>query len=260
MQAAPAALRLFEAHWSHLVHALNRFLDQLTQKISQVMSWEPVCARLQRVTQADDLNRQMAKLQMMMGGQISKTTGLATVGLDHIEELRKQLEEQRLEAEAVQEQQEEMEAAAQMDQMAMPQPPMPPGAARRECRNFRMPGQCPAAACPRPAAIERWQRAGGAAGYTYGADGRHASLHGSDGTMPTDSPEQLQTKAQTIADQVEAMPETQKDSFLINLKREDSTLHALVKSILEDNRRRREIDGRAMIEQQMGKQSRAILL
>ncbi|NDD53126.1 hypothetical protein EBZ39_04465 [bacterium] len=81
LQAAPAALRLFEANWNHLPHNLNRFLKNLADTIAKTMSWEPASVKLTRVTHADDLNRQMAKLQLMQGAQISKTTGLASVGL-----------------------------------------------------------------------------------------------------------------------------------------------------------------------------------
>ncbi|NJN40213.1 MAG: hypothetical protein HC807_04250 [Gammaproteobacteria bacterium] len=45
------------------------------------MSWEPVVATLEPPRHADDISRQMAKLQLMMGGQISRTTGLASVPL-----------------------------------------------------------------------------------------------------------------------------------------------------------------------------------
>ena len=44
LQSAPAALRLFEANWSHLCHNLNRFLAKLVKQVGILMSWEPVTA------------------------------------------------------------------------------------------------------------------------------------------------------------------------------------------------------------------------
>ena len=265
MQTAPAALRLFEANWSHLVHRLNRFLNKTVEKISQLMSWEPVQARLQRVTHADDLNRQMAKMQLMMGGQISRTTGLATVGLDFNEEERRKLEEERISAEAAQDMQEEMDQAAQMDEMAAPQDPAAMG--------MGMPGAMPPGGAP-------------PAGAAPGGEAMMPTMQGMPGAMPGGgmppvdpasgaaaqfaaqqplqpnvpiTPEEMMSRAQTLAQQAMAMPESQKDSFLINLKRQDPTMHSLVKSLLEDMRRENELQGRQMIEQQMyGKQARAI--
>jgi hypothetical protein len=253
IQSAPAALRLFEANWSHLVHHLNRFLNKLCEKVSQLMSWEPVSARLQRVTHADDLNRQMAKLQLMMGGQISRTTGLQTVGLEFTEEERRKLEEERLSAEETAGMQEELEQAAQMDEMAMPQPQMgamPPGgdpAAGGQMPMMQgMPGAMPGGGMPAPAA--------------GGVVGAPQAFGAAMGSQPTDTPEALEAKARTLAQQAMALPEGQKDSFLIQLKKDDSTLHALVTSLLEEMRRDAQQRGGDMVmAQEYGKQAAAML-
>jgi hypothetical protein len=261
MQVAPAALRLFEANWSHLVHHLNRFLNQVCEKTSQLMSWEPVSARLQRVTHADDLNRQMAKLQMMMGGQISRTTGLKTVGLEFAEEERRKLEEERMSAEQTAQMQEEMEQAAQMDEMAMPQPQagaMPPGgdpaAAGGAMPQMQgMPGAMPGGGMPPPQPM-------GPMGQPMGPMGAAQGFGADMGSQPTDTPEALQTKAQAIAQQLMAMPSSQKDSALIQLKKEDSVLHALVKSQLDEMNRDAELRGRDMVlAQEYGKQAGQML-
>jgi len=253
IQAAPAALRLFEANWSHLVHHLNRFLNRLCEKVSQLMSWEPVSARLQRVTHADDLNRQMAKLQLMMGGQISRTTGLATVGLEFPEEERRKIEEERISAEEAAAGQEALEQSALMDEMAMPQAAAPPagapgggggGGQAQQMPQFQgMPGTMPGGGMP---AVAPQSPAGGAA-QAFGA---------AVGSQPTDTPEALQAKAEQLAQQAMAMPEGQKDSFLIQLKKEDSVLHALVSSILEDLRRdAKQRGGDMLMAQEFGKRA-----
>jgi len=273
VQSAPAALRLFEANWSHLVHNLNRFLNKLVDKIAQVMSWEPVNARLQRVTHADDLNRQMAKMQLMMGGQISRTTGLATVGVDFAEEERRKLEEERITAEATQDMQEEMEQAAMMDEMAIPQDPMaaggmPPGGApppggdpaaaagggaAQMPMMQGMPGAMPGGGVPAGGAPQMGMM--GAPAGPYGAMQSFMAGQPLIPNKPT-APEEMNTMASTLAAQAMQMPESQKDSFLIQLKREDPTIHALVKSQLEEMRRDAQLRGGEMVmQQEYGKQA-----
>lgn len=73
------------------------------------------------------------------------------------------------------------------------------------------------------------------------------------------TPEEMQAKAQAKAQELMMMPDTQRTSALIQLKKEDPTLHALVSSLLDDMRRDAEMRGRQLIEQQeYGKQARAI--
>ncbi len=55
LQAAPVALRVFESHWSHLVHALNRILRFLARRIHETLGWELVTKELDRVSIADDI-------------------------------------------------------------------------------------------------------------------------------------------------------------------------------------------------------------
>ena len=61
------------------------------------------------------------------------------------------------------------------------------------------------------------------------------------------TPEDLQQQAQLIANQLLSMPESIKDSELIKLKRADSTMHALVTSIIDDIRQQARSQGGAMV-------------
>jgi len=248
MQAAPAALRLFEANWGHLPHNLNRFLADLAAGISRVMSWDPVGARLMRVTHADDLNRQMAKLQLMSNAAISKTTGLKSIGLDYEEEQKQILEEERIYAEEQAKMQEEMEQAQQMQTLAM-QAEMMQGAGNVGASATGMPPGAEGAMPP-------------------GAEGAMPPP-GAEGAMPPPgpppspvdqfmmqrantpnvprTPEELQGQAQLLANQLLSLPESQKDSELIKLKRSDPTIHALVRSIIDDIRQQARTQGGAMV-------------
>jgi hypothetical protein len=250
LQAAPAALRLFEANWGHLPHNLNLFLNNLAETISRAMSWEPAAVKLQRVTHADDLNRQMAKLQLMQGAQISKTTGLASVGLDYEEETKRMLEEERIYAEEQRRMQEEMQQAEQMQALSQPADMMA-GVGNAGAGATGMPQD--------PAAAAGGAPPGGGPAPTGGAPAMP-------GTQPSAvdqfimqrqnspnipiTPEEMQAQAQLIANQLLSMPESLKDSELIKLKRGDHMMHALVTSIMDDIRQQARAQGGAMLMQQ----------
>ncbi len=232
LQAAPAALRLFEANWSHLPHNLNRFLTDLVGTLSRVMSWEPVSAKLVRVTHADDLNRQMAKLQLMQGQQISKSTGLGSVGLNYEEEMKRMLEEERIYAEEQARMQEEMAQSQQMQAMSQP-PEMIAGVGDTGSGATGTPpapaGAAPAAGGMPPSPVDQF-----------------ISQRQNAPNVPR-TPEELQQQAQLIANQLLSMPESLKDSELIKLKRTDQTMHALVTSIIDDIRQQARSQGGAMV-------------
>jgi hypothetical protein len=246
LQAAPVALRLFEATHSSVPHNLNGFLRFIMKRTSEILGWEPVTVKLGRVTHADDLNRQQAKLQLMMGGQVSQTTGLKSIGLDFHDETQRQMDDQRYQAEQQAKLTKEMDQAATMEQM----------------------NQAPGAGAPGQ------QQAGGQRGGQQGgqpAQGGDPSQQGAMGqaaqsvtaNLPANpnekvSPEELQERAQYVASQLMGMPESQKDSELRKLKTIDPTLHALVRSIMQDMRRQAQTQGGAqMLSQQFGKQSSA---
>lgn len=235
LQAAPAALRLFEANWSHLPHNLNLFLSDLVSSVSRVMSWEPVGAKLQRVTHADDLNRQMAKLQLMQGQQISKSTGLSSVGLDYRDEIKQMLEEEKIYAEEQERMQAEMQQAQQMKDMSQA-PDMAAGVGDTGAGATGMPqGGAPGAA-----------PAGGMPGQAPSPVDQFLAQRQNSPNVPR-TPEDLQQQAQLIANQLLSMPESVKDSELIKLKRSDSTMHALVTSIIDDIRQQARSQGGAML-------------
>ena len=245
-QAAPAALRLFEANWSHLPHNLNIFLTDLVNNIARVMSWSPVNAKLVRVTHADDLNRQMAKLQLMQGQQISQSTGLKSVGLDYEEEIKRMLEEQRIYAEEQSRMQEEMEQSQQMKAMSQ-SPDMMMGAGNTGASATGMP--------PPQGGGDPSQ--GGGAPPPEGAPmgpppspvDQFLSQRQNAPNVPR-TPEDLQSQAQLIANQLLSMPEQQKDAELTKLKNADPTMHALVTSMIDDIREQARSEGGQMVMQQ----------
>lgn len=242
LQAAPPALRLFEANWAHLPHNLNRFLSGLCENISRTMSWDQVNAKLARVTHADDLNRQMAKLQLMQGAQISKTTGLASVGLDYEEETKRMLDEERIYSEEQQRMQTEMQQAQQMQAMSQPASMMAgvgdPGAS---ATGMPQGGGAP----PQGAPAGGGQPAMPGPGQPSAVD-QFLSQRQNSPNVPR-TPEELQSQAQLIANQLLSMPESLKDAELIKLKRGDNMMHALVTSIMDDIRQQARAQGGAQV-------------
>ena len=245
MQAAPAALRVFEANWAHLPHNLNRFLAHITKTVAAVKSWEPARITLMRVTHADDLNRQMAKLQLMMGQQISKSTGLKSVGLDYSEETKRMLEEEKLYAEEQTRMQREMEQAQQMDTLSqsadmmggMGNPGagatgMPGGQPQGAPQQGGQPQGVPPQPGPPPDPVDQFM------------------MQRQNSPNVPRTPEDFQAQAQLLAQQILALPESQKDSQLIKLKKADPTMHALVRSIINDIRQQAQTQGGAMLMQQ----------
>jgi hypothetical protein len=239
MQTAMPMMRMFEAYWAQLTHYLNQFLSKLVEKIAQLMSWEPVTCKLQRTKHADDLNRQMAQLQLMMGGQISKTTGLKALDMEFLEEVRRKLQEQKLEQEETQKIQKQMEQASVQDEMAQG------GGQQQQQQGMQQPGM-------QPGMDPSQQQQMGPMGQPMGPGGAaqgFAAMQPTPPNQPT-TPEEMQNKAQTIAEQAMMMPESQKDSFLIQLKKTDPTMSSLVRSILEGMRRDAARQGQDMVMQQ----------
>lgn len=262
LQAAPASLRLFEASMSSLPRNFNRLLRFLVQRISHFMSWESVSVKVSRVTHADDLQRQQTKLQLMMGGQVSPSTGLRSVGLDYREEIRRTLDDQRFAAEQQAEVESEMQRTGQMmsfvppaGSAAMMPPPGAPGA--------MPPGAMPPGGMPPGAAPQGGMPPGGMppGGMPPGAAPNPAMAAYQDifaqyippPNAPV-TPEEMDMRAQQLATQILGMPESQKDSTLIQLRKRSPVFHAVVSQKIEDMRRQARMQGGAMLlSQQFGR-------
>lgn len=66
------------------------------------------------------------------------------------------------------------------------------------------------------------------------------------------TPQEMMQKAQALAQQILTLPESQKDSELVALKKAQPTLHALVKSNIESMRQQARTAGGAMLMAQQG--------
>lgn len=235
LQVAPVSLRLFEATFHHLVHGNNDFLRWVVAQVAQIMSWELVAARMKRVTHADDFQKQMAQLQLMMGQTISQTSGLKAMGMDWKDEQRIIAEESRYQAQLQAEVQEEMEQSAFGQQIAKGQMG-PPGAG----------GAGGAGGAP----------AGGGGGAPVGAGGAPAGpVTGMTQNSNTPvTPQDLLEQAGALAQQLIVLPESQKDSELRALKQKNEVLHSLVRAKMDQMRNQARTAGAAQMLGQQGSQ------
>jgi hypothetical protein len=231
LQTAPVALRLFESTWHHLIHDNNRFLRWLVDRVAELLSWEVVNVRHKRVTHADDMQRHMALLQLMMSQSISQTTGLKAMGIDWKDEQRLVNEESRYMQEQQAQVQEEMEQAAYGQQIAKGQGQGDPMAAG---------GAPPAGGDP--------TAAGGA---PMPAPGPVSSII-QGGNLPQ-TPDEMLQQAESIAQQMLGLPEGQKDSELRMLKQKNEVLHSLVRARMDAIRgQARQQGGSMLLQQQFG--------
>jgi len=223
LQALPAALRLFESTWPHLIAALNKFLNWLMGILAASLNWEPARARLTPISRADDMEARVVRLQLAAAQKISDTTALSPFGIDVREEIRRMFDEQRMlrdettKMQREQQQQQEMDKRLAETNQVMQGGMMPPGGA--------------------PVAP------GGGAGGGMGAPG---SAQGG-GVTPAD----VLGQADQIAQQLSVIPEGERRRQLSAIKQQDETLHAVVKQKLSNLRTQARSIGQEQVLQQM---------
>jgi hypothetical protein len=236
VQAAPVALRLFEATFQHRVGDNNRFLRWLVEKIAKIYQWEVVRAKHRRVTHADDIQKQMSLLQLMMSKDVSKTTAFKALGLDARTEARQVAEDVAAEQEIQTRMQEEMDRSSFGKQIAQ----------------GMMPGQGPPGAPMDPAAAQGGggggaaAPAGGAGGMAGGAPVGPVTAFLAQGALPK-TPEEMMQAAEALASQLLGMPEGVKDSELRLLKQKNPLLHGAVSEKMDEIRRRTRLQAGAMM-------------
>jgi hypothetical protein len=240
MQAAPVALRLFESTHRQLVSDANTFLQWMCNSISRIMSWELVECGLKRVTIADDMQKQMSALQLMMGQQLSGRSGLKAIGYDWETEQKLIAEEARKQQELQARQQEEMEQAGFAAEIAKGMNPAMQG---------QQAGAPPAGGGAAP------QGGGNPAGpdaqSAMGAGNTPVSAYiQTMGPNAAVTPNDLQTAAEQLANELLGLPESVKDSELRKLKQFNPTLHSIVRAKMDDMRQKFRTQGGAMLQQQ----------
>jgi hypothetical protein len=234
LQTAPAALRLFEATWHHLVHDANAFLAWLVRQVSQILSWETVDAKLKRVTIADNLEAQMMSAQLMMSQQLSGSTVLSGLGYNWKKEQKTIADEAQYQAKMQTRVQEEMEQSGFAQQVAQ-------GGQQGGDPNAQGGG-----AGGQP-------QAGGAMGMQGGQGPVSAYLATMSPNTPQ-SPEDMMQVADSLAQELLGLPESVKDSELRKLKSYNEALHSMVKARMDQIRRdtKKQVGNAAAMQGQQG--------
>lgn len=225
LQAAPLGLRIMEAMWSDMFHLNNRLLRWMSKKFIKLLDWdEDVVVKLAQPRHIDDINRQMAKIQLMMSGAISKTEVLRTLGIDLETDIRQRMEEQVLEiqeSEKIKEQLQGAEASKQMSQGQGPGamgpmgggPPPGPGGAGTGGGPAPQPGGAPPVGDPVAQIL--------------------ASVPPANQLQQID-PQELNQQAEALAQQLFQLDATTRNSALRRLKQHNETVWMIVKSKLDD--------------------------
>jgi hypothetical protein len=266
VQAMPLALRMMENSMSFIPKVLNRALKFIINRICAIMGWPTPLAYLEKVTVADDLQRQLAKLQLMMQGVISQTTGLKALGIDLKEEFLRMLEDERFKSEASQLIQEKMQEKGQISSFVSGMQSQVLNEALMGAQQGAMAGGGGTVAMPQggggaiagaaPAAAAAG--GGGAAPFTPGASPQQITLAALlSGQVPAAliqsmSPEDLEMVAQQIAQELFMKPEAIRLSELRKLKQVQPLIHARVAVILEELRSQTRLMGGELLKQLQG--------
>ena len=233
-QAAPFAARLFEAGEVVFFEQLNSACKWMIDRISAILGWDRVDAELTKPTHADDLDRRMILLQMMMGGIAAESDVLSLFGLDWKDTFKKRMDEQEYKMKEEKKIMERMQKL-QENEMIMNMPPgmagmdpsmmggMPPGA---------MP---PGGGTPVPPGPPVNGMVGPPAGGNQGID---VESYMAD----------AQAKAQEIA-QTYPLGSPERRQVLSQLKANDPNMHAQVVALLDQLTNEAEAQGRNQLRQ-----------
>lgn len=216
MQTVYPAMRLFESQHAPLIQEVNDLLQFVSQAVARALNWEPIECRLLPPTIADDVNQQMAKLQLMLSRQISQTSGLQSLNLDVEEENRRMLEEERFVAEEQAKMQKEMEGQ-QMQQT------MVPPTAQTALQGGMPQGGQPGA--PQQGGMQPGTAPAAFAASTPMSPNKPMSIT------------EMDSRAQAIAQQLMMVSPAQKDSMMTQLKNDSPPLHSHVKALMEQMRK-----------------------
>jgi hypothetical protein len=237
VQAAPVGLRLFESTHRPLVSDANLFVQWMVSSISRIKSWEPVKASLKRVTIADDVQKQMSALQLMMGQQLSGTSGLAAIGYDWETEQKRIADEARKQQEMQARNQELMEQSGFAAQVAKGVNPMAPAGGGGAPADPNQGGAPAGGQPPQP----------GMGGATMAPVSDYIQNMGPNAAV---TPNDLQAAASQLASELLGLPESVKDSQLRQLRQWNPTLHSITRAKMDEIRQSARTQGGAMMMQQ----------
>ena len=224
-QAAPNALRLFEAYWQQVPAFYNEVLNWVIQIMTKTYNLDSTKVQMQKTTVVDDSNYKALLLQLMGGNQLSAQTALEPLGIDAHTEVRKVMRHQDYVARVQQEFDEKAEK-------------------RQELAAFKKNVQQP------DAAQVMQQQQAGAQGQPPPAGAPQGGMPqgGMPGAGPTpQSLEEIADQATQIAQTLVTLPEYERKQQLKQLRQGNKQLHALVTQQLEELRNQARSQGQNLI-------------
>lgn len=229
-QVAPMALRTVQSSWTALTDSLNRLLQFIMEQTSKILQIEPAKAELAKPIDTDDINRTMARLNLMQGQMVSPETGLESIGLDAKEEMKRMTSYQVQQAKEQKRMQEEMDREGVTDMLNQGMAPPAPG---------------------------QQQQGAPAPGGTQGAQGGQAQPQQGMPPPITNDPKLPRTPqdqvaiAQAWASWLLPISETNKQAYqqyLQDIRQKDPVLHTLLMAMME---KMRTSAGRQAVQQQL---------
>ena len=234
IQAMPTALRVFENSWPEIVALYNNLLSWLGSYAHNTFDLPEFDVKLQPVRLADDMERRHIMLQLMAGQQVSPQTALNTFGVDDPrEEIRRTFEWQRMMAEEEKDFEDDMMQAQELEQIKQEW---------GERSQMAQQGGAPMD----PAAMGM----GGAPPPGGGMPPMGGGGLGVPNEDALSTPESMQGEAQRLAEEIISMEASARRSALIELKKSNEVLHALVRQRIEDMEQDAKQQGVTMMRQQ----------
>ena len=200
--------KMFEKTWQHFANNLNKWITWLVSRQGEILNWERVSAKLKPVHLYEDPEIMQIKLSLAASNEISRDTAYRPLGIDLDTEREKIFQEEETYNRDIEEReketQEEQTNKAMLTQPSAAEQIMGSEEQAAMAAEQGAPGAMPPAM---PAPIGS-------------VEGDTSSLEG------------LIQEAEGMAQQILVMPDAQRRSSLIELKKNNETLHAQVKSIL----------------------------
>ena len=241
--APTMGLRMFERRWVHFGKSLGGLVKWAGNIVAAAHQYEDMKCGLDMTSFVeDDLNRQTA-LMLMQGGVIAKTPILKRLGIDFEDDLKMQMKEQKMQADAAAEQQ-KAQQSSEMGQSVMP-PAGGLGIGQAQM-NIQMMQQQAQGGEGMPGAPAQ----PGQPGQPVGVGG--GGLPFNQGASESASIEQLFQQAQAMAQELYAAPPNIRRAQLVNLKATNPQLHAMVKQQLVDMEQQVSSDAVAQSKQPQG--------
>ena len=209
-------LRMFERMWSHFSRNLDLLADWMAKQVGRIEQWEPITVKLNKTSFVEDEVNKNTRINLMAGGQISKATGLATVGIDYEQEQKKIV----------------AEALSDADRQAAMQAKMQQKGAYGEAMNIPPAGAMEAMQNMQNSMAAQQGQAPDQAGAPMAAPAPQMPAPGGTPTEPGD----IIAEAQQIAGQLFQAPYAVRRQELGKIKATNETLYAQVKVELEKMR------------------------